>query len=269
MLRRFICLDSQTILIRQQRQPVPFPSVYLRAFIHLPATMTTPSQDPEFPIQAFPTVADLEAFFDCEHTTSPGVFVKFAKKSSGIPSVTAAEAVEVALCYGWIDGRSNAIDNAWWKVRYTPRRAKSIWSQKNVNTVARLIDEGRMRPAGLAAVDAAKADGRWDRAYAGPATIVVPDDFKTALAKVPAAKSVWETMNKSERYPILLKIEMGAQTGRSKRMDAIAQKLAAGHHSGTTTAKASRNSTSTRSRGVQKSGSDGSSTRPGLRKRKT
>ncbi|USP73232.1 hypothetical protein yc1106_00506 [Curvularia clavata] len=231
--------------------------------------MATPSQDPEFPVQAFATKTDFETFLEREHTTSPGVFVKLAKKSSGIPSITAAEAVEIALCYGWIDGRSNAIDNDWWKVRYTPRRAKSIWSQKNVHTVARLIDEGRMRPAGLAAVDAAKADGRWDRAYAGPAAIVVPDDFKTALAKVPIAKTIWESMNKSERYPILLKIEMGAHTGRLKRIDAAVQKLAAGHRPGTSTAKSGRNPTSTRSRGVQKSVSDGKSARLGLRKRKT
>jgi uncharacterized protein YdeI (YjbR/CyaY-like superfamily) len=214
-------------------------------------------------------MADLEAFLDREHTTAPGIFIKFAKKSSGIPSITAAEAVEVALCYGWIDGRANSIDNVWWKVRYTPRRAKSIWSQKNVGTVARLIEESRMRPAGLAAVDAAKADGRWDRAYAGPATIAVPEDLKIALAKVPAAKTVWDSMNKSERYPVLLKIETGAQTGRPKRIDAVVQTLATGRRPGETIVKATRKPTSTESNRIEKPSISRKSARPGLRKRKT
>ncbi|EMD96972.1 hypothetical protein COCC4DRAFT_32974 [Bipolaris maydis ATCC 48331] len=232
--------------------------------------MTAHSQDPEFPTQAFATPADFELFLDREHITAPGIFVKFAKKSSGIPSITAAEAVEVALCYGWIDGRANSIDDTWWKIRYTPRRAKSIWSKKNVGTVARLIEEGRMRPAGLAAVDAAKADGRWDRAYAGPATIVVPDDFKIALAKVPAAKTVWESMNKSEQFPTLLRVETGTHMGRSKRIDAVVQTLATGRRPGSSTAaKASRKTTSGESDRVQKPSTNQGPRREGPRKRKS
>ncbi|KAI4705355.1 hypothetical protein J4E81_000237 [Alternaria sp. BMP 2799] len=171
------------------------------------ATMPPKATPPEFPVQAFPTCTDFETFLEREHATAPGLYVKLAKKNSGTPSITAAEAVEVALCYGWIDGRANACDETWWTVRYTPRRANSMWSQKNVGTVARLIETGRMRPAGLAAVDAAKADGRWDRAYAGSATIVVPEDLKIALAQVPAAEAQWESMNKGDRYTALLKVE--------------------------------------------------------------
>jgi uncharacterized protein YdeI (YjbR/CyaY-like superfamily) len=114
----------------------------------------------EFPVQAFASPADFEAFLKREHATAPSIFVKRAKKGSSIPSISATEAVEVALCYGWIDGRANSIDDTWWMVRYTPRRAKSVWSQKNVDTISRLIEDGRMRPAGLAAVEAAKTDGR-------------------------------------------------------------------------------------------------------------
>lgn len=253
----------------KQRRLACAPLVHLHIYAHPLTAMATQSQDSEFPTQAFATPADFEAFLDREHTNAPGIFVKLAKKSSGIPSITAAEAVEVALCYGWIDGRANSIDDTWWKIRYTPRRAKSIWSKKNVGTVARLIEEGRMRPAGLATVDAAKADGRWDRAYAGPATIVVPEDFKIALAKVPAAKTVWESMNKSEQFPTLLRIETGTQMGRTKRIDAVVQTLATGRRPGSsTTAKASRKTTPGESDRVQKPSTDRGPRREGLRKRK-
>jgi uncharacterized protein YdeI (YjbR/CyaY-like superfamily) len=186
----------------------------------------------EFPTQAFSTPADFEVFLEREHATAPGIYVKLAKKSSGIPSITAAEAVEVALCYGWIDGRANACDDTFWTVRYTPRRAKSIWSQKNVGTVTRLIEDGRMRPAGQAAVDAAKTDGRWDRAYAGSATMVVPEDLKVALAQVSAAEARWESMTKSDRYTMLFKLQSGTNTRRPKRIENIVQALATGERSG-------------------------------------
>src|ERR1700750_891191 len=132
--------------------------------------MSTNSALTDLPIRAFPTAQHFESFLEDEHSTAPGIYLKFAKKSSGIATVTPSEAVETALCFGWIDGRANSIDECWFTVRYTPRRKKSIWSQKNVQTVTRLIEEGRMRPAGHAAVNAAKSDGSWQRAYAGPAT---------------------------------------------------------------------------------------------------
>lgn len=216
-------------LVRKLRRPAPCTP----RLLHNPTPTMPPKATPsEFPTQTFATPADFEAFLEREHATAPGVYVKLAKKSSGIPSITAAEAVEVALCYGWIDGRANACDDAFWTVRYTPRRAKSIWSQKNVGTVSRLIEDGRMRPAGLAAIDAAKADGRWDRAYAGSATIVTPDDLKDALARVPAAKAHWESMNKSDRYAALLRVETGTKNARSKRIQGIVQGLATGRRQG-------------------------------------
>jgi len=200
-----------------------------------PATMPPKATPPEFPVQAFPTCTDFETFLEREHATALGLYVKLAKKNSGTPSITAAEAVEVALCYGWIDGRANACDETWWTVRYTPRRANSMWSQKNVRTVARLIETGRMRAAGLAAIDAAKADGQWDRAYAGSATIVVPDDLKNALSVVPAAEAQWESMNKSDRYTALLKVETGTKAGRPRRIESIVQVLATGRRSSSST----------------------------------
>lgn len=182
----------------------------------------------EFPTHAFPTAASFEAFLEREHTTAAGIYLKLAKKASGIPSITGAEAVETALCYGWIDGRANGVDDNWWTVRYTPRRAKSIWSQKNVGTVARLVEEGRMRPAGLVAVDAAKADGRYARAYAGPATMATPADFTEALEAEPAAKAYFDTLNKSRRYEVLMPLATISDKNRRKKIDSLLQTMATG-----------------------------------------
>ena len=192
-------------------------------------TMPPKTAPDSLPQHAFASATEFETFLDHEHLTAPGIHLKLAKKGSGIPSITAAEAVEVALCFGWIDGRANTIDNNWWMVRYTPRRAKSIWSQKNVGTIARLVEEGKMRPAGLACVEAAKADGRWERAYAGPATVVVPEDLAMAMADEPAAKAYFEGMSKSERYEVLMKVEHGAVSTRAKRIEALVQRLATGN----------------------------------------
>jgi uncharacterized protein YdeI (YjbR/CyaY-like superfamily) len=182
-----------------------------------------------FEVRPFAAPADFEAWLEAEHDRAPGVYVKLAKKAAGIPSMTAAEAVEVALCFGWIDGRGNRVDDDWFTVRYTPRRARSVWSQKNVETVARLVAEGRMRPAGLAAVRAAQADGRWDRAYAGAATITVPDDLAAALAASPAAAAAFAGLDGTNRYAVLWRVHTAAtpQT-RAKRIAACVQMLAEG-----------------------------------------
>src|SRR4051812_23416625 len=143
--------------------------------------------------------------------------------------MTAAEAVEVALCHGWIDGRGNRVDDDWFTVRYTPRRARSVWSQKNVETVGRLVDAGRMRPAGLAAVEAARADGRWDRAYAGSATITVPEDLAAALAAEPAAAAFFAGLDKTNRYAVLWRVHTAASPAtRAKRIAALVPMLAEG-----------------------------------------
>jgi uncharacterized protein YdeI (YjbR/CyaY-like superfamily) len=189
-----------------------------------------PSKPPpsDLPTHTFSTSKALETFLDQHHTTLPGFYLKLAKKSSGIPSITAPEAVETALCFGWIDGRANTLDANWWLVRYTPRRAKSIWSQKNVNTVTRLISAGRMRPAGLAAVDAAKADGRWERAYAGPAGMVVAEDFRERLEGDERARVVFEGLNRSERYRVLWRVETASVKARGNRIEGLVRMLADG-----------------------------------------
>ncbi|KAL6232469.1 hypothetical protein BDW75DRAFT_217751 [Aspergillus navahoensis] len=198
-----------------------------------PATATTKTNPAkplptDLPIYPFPTTSSFETFLSQNHTTLPGIYLKLAKKSSGIPSITASQAVEVALCYGWIDGRANSLDDKYWLVRYTPRRAKSLWSAKNVATVQRLIDEGRMRDAGLAAVEAAKRDGRWERAYDGPASIGVPGDLEEALGKNEEAKRVFEGLNRSEWYQVLHRLQTGAVSRRRERIEAVVDMLARG-----------------------------------------
>lgn len=194
------------------------------------ALAKTKAEPPDMlPILAFASAAQFEKFLGENYSTLPGLQLKLAKKASGIQSVTSSEAIEVALCFGWIDGKANRLDEKYWLIRYTPRRAKSIWSQKNVNTVARLIEEGKMHKSGLKAVEAAKQDGRWDRAYAGPATISVPDDLVGKLEKVPSAKAFFEGLNKTERYSVLWRIETSSPQNRSKRIDAMVQMLAAGN----------------------------------------
>jgi uncharacterized protein YdeI (YjbR/CyaY-like superfamily) len=182
----------------------------------------------DFPTHTFPTPSSFSTFLAEHHAALPGIYLRLAKKASGIPSITAAEAVEVALCYGWIDGRANTVDDNWWTVRYTPRRAKSIWSQKNVATVARLVEEGRMMPAGLEAVESAKADGRWERAYAGSVSGGVPEDFEEKLRENKAAERVWEGMNKSEKYKVVMQLVGGAEKNRERKIEAVVRGLAEG-----------------------------------------
>jgi uncharacterized protein YdeI (YjbR/CyaY-like superfamily) len=180
-------------------------------------------------VLAFADQAALEEWLEAEHATAPGVYVRLAKKGSGVPSVTYAELVESALCFGWIDGRSQRLDETSYLQRITPRRPRSTWSQKNVAAVEALTAAGRMRPAGLAQVEAARADGRWERAYAGPATITVPDDLAAALAAVPAARQAFDGLDGRNRYAVLHRVATAAtpQT-RARRIAAVVTMLTEG-----------------------------------------
>jgi uncharacterized protein YdeI (YjbR/CyaY-like superfamily) len=189
------------------------------AFVTLPT---------DLPVLAFADRAAFEKWL-AENETAPGLYVKLAKKGAGVPSVTYAELVESALCFGWIDGRSNRLDDRFYLQRMTPRRAKSVWSRKNVTAVEALTEAGRMRPAGLAAVEAAKADGRWERAYAGSATITVPDDLAEALAAEPAARQAFEALDGTNRYAVLFRVHTaGTPATRARRIAAAVQMLADG-----------------------------------------
>jgi len=140
----------------------------------------------------------------CDKST--GVWLKLAKKGSEIPSVTYDEAVDVALCYGWIDGQKRGFDNDYWLQKFTPRGARSIWSRINTGRAEKLINGGEMQPAGLRAIEAAKQDGRWDAAYESQKNIPIPNDLLAALAKNPKAKAFFTTLNSANRYAILFRI---------------------------------------------------------------
>jgi uncharacterized protein YdeI (YjbR/CyaY-like superfamily) len=190
------------------------------------AAVTVPT---DLPVLAFADQAALEEWLEAEHATAPGLYVRLAKKGSGIPSVTYAQLVESALCFGWIDGRSQRLDETSYLQRITPRRPRSVWSQKNVAAVEALTAAGRMHPAGSAQVAAARADGRWERAYAGPATITVPDDLAAALAAVPVAQQAFDGLDGRNRYAVLHRVATAAtpQT-RARRIAAVVTMLAEG-----------------------------------------
>jgi uncharacterized protein YdeI (YjbR/CyaY-like superfamily) len=160
----------------------------------------------EQPVLFFATPAELEAWMGEHGEESDGIWLKFAKKASGTGSVAYAEAVEIALCHGWIDGQAKPLDDHHYLQRFTPRRARSKWSKRNREKAERLIAEGRMCPPGLREIDRAKEDGRWDDAYDSPATATVPDDFQAALDAEPAAREFFETLGSTKRYAFLYRI---------------------------------------------------------------
>ena len=154
-------------------------------------------------ILPFKNPAEFEKWLAKEHQRDHGIWLKFAKKASGIETIVYAEALDIALCYGWIDGQTKSVDENYYLQRFTPRRKRSKWSTRNREYVARLIKDGRMQPAGQAQIDAAKADGRWDAAYDGPAKMAVPDDLLAELAKDPVAKETFDGLKSANRYAIL------------------------------------------------------------------
>lgn len=175
-------------------------------------------------------VADVEAWrawLDEHEASSDGVWLMLAKKGTVTPtSLTYAQALDEALCSGWIDGQVKSLDDATYKQRFTPRRRRSMWSQRNQGLVARLTDEGRMRPRGQAEIDAAKADGRWDRAYAGSATAEVPPELRAALEATPAAAAAFAALNAQSRYAILHPVMTAATDAtRARRIAAVLTRL--------------------------------------------
>ena len=153
----------------------------------------------------FPTPAAWEAWLEENHAC-PGVWIRFARKGSGIPSLTHDEALDVALCFGWIDGQAASDEAPYWRQRFTPRRARSKWSRINCARVEALTAAGRMRPPGLAEAAAAKADGRWEAAYASPRNITVPDDLQRRLDASPRLRKAFEALDSRNRYAILYRL---------------------------------------------------------------
>lgn len=179
------------------------------------------------------TVADAAAWraWLADHHNDPqGVWLVLAKKGTTRPtSLSYRQALEEALCFGWIDGQTRRVDETTYRQRFTPRRARSPWSQRNVDRALQLISDGRVHPAGLAAIDAAKADGRWESAYAGAATIEVPPDLAAALDAAPAAARMFATLNGQNRYAILYRVTTPkrAET-RARRIEQFVAMLARG-----------------------------------------
>ncbi|MCG2592216.1 YdeI/OmpD-associated family protein [Ramlibacter sp. XY19] len=187
---------------------------------------TTPAQpDP----QRFATQRAFEAWLRKNHASSDGVWLLIAKPDAVEPSVTYPQAVESALCHGWIDGQKKALDEQHWLQRFTPRRARSLWSKTNRTRAEALIAAGRMQPAGMAEVERARADGRWDAAYDGARTAVVPPDLEKALDARPEARAFFARLDGTNRYAVLWRVQTAkrAET-RSRRIEMLVDMLARG-----------------------------------------
>jgi uncharacterized protein YdeI (YjbR/CyaY-like superfamily) len=183
----------------------------------------------DLPVVPYASPEEWECWLEANHASSSGVWMQIAKKGSGIATVTYAQALEVALCFGWIDGQKAAYDASYFLQRFTPRRPRSKWSQINVRKVEELISSGRMRPAGLAHVESAKADGRWAAAYGGSATTTVPPDLVAALDANPEAKRFFETVSRANRYAVLYRVYDAKRTDtRAKRIALCVEMLARG-----------------------------------------
>ena len=160
----------------------------------------------DVPIQLFRDAAAWEAWL-VAHADAPGLWLKIAKKDQGVVSVTYPEALDVALCHGWIDGLKRSCDAQYFLQRFTPRRPRSVWSKINIGKVETLIATGRMRPGGLREVEAAQADGRWQAAYDSARNIEVPDDLAAAFKKNAKARKFFEQIDRSNRYAVLWRIQ--------------------------------------------------------------
>ncbi len=160
----------------------------------------------DLPLLPFDSQKPWEAWLELQHAKSKGVWLMIAKKASGVQSITYEQALESALCYGWIDGQKRSYDDTFFLQKFTPRRPKSVWSKINVDKVALLTKQGKMKPSGLGEVEAAKQDGRWEQAYASPSQMSVPPDFQAELDRNPAAKAFFLSLNKTNRYSFLWRI---------------------------------------------------------------
>jgi uncharacterized protein YdeI (YjbR/CyaY-like superfamily) len=181
--------------------------------------MPTPAKTPA-PTLATMRCKDTQAFTKWlakHHESSAGVWLQIAKKDSGIASVTHAEALEAALCHGWIDGQRNAMDAQYFLQKFTPRRARSTWSKVNCAKALALIESGDMQPAGLAEVERAKADGRWDAAYDAQSKMTVPDDLVALLAKSAKAKAFFESLDSRNRFAILFRLQTAKKAETRER----------------------------------------------------
>jgi len=181
----------------------------------------------DVPIKAFISAKVFQTWLATNHTKSDGIWLQIFKKDSGAKTITYAEALDVALCYGWIDGQQNSYDESSWLQKFTPRRSKSVWSKRNTEHIARIIKTGKMKSAGLKEVELAKADGRWARAYDSPSNMKIPEDFLQALAKNKKAEAFFKTLNKANTYAIAWRLQTAKKPEtRERRMKALLKMMA-------------------------------------------
>lgn len=183
----------------------------------------------DLPTKAFASLQAWEAWLKAQPATSRGVWLKLAKKSANATSVSRQEAIDGALCHGWIDGQLDKFDDDWWLIRFTPRKSGGKWSEKNRDRALALIKEGRMTAAGLHHIEQAKSDGRWDAAYASQSTVTIPEDLDAALAQDKKAKSFFATLDGANRYAILYRVHTAkkAET-RARRIETFVAMLSRG-----------------------------------------
>lgn len=187
------------------------------------------AQSRNLPVVGFVSSAEWETWLAENHATSTGLWLKIRKQGAGGPTVTYDEALDVALCFGWIDGQKGSFDDEYWLQRFTPRRPGSKWSQRNCGKATELIARGRMQPAGLCEVEAARADGRWDSAYAGSSTATVPEDLQRALDANPAARDFFGALDRQNRYAILYRVQDAKKPEtRARRIATFVAMLAEG-----------------------------------------
>lgn len=175
----------------------------------------------------FPSAEAFEEWLVANHASSSGLWLRLAKKVPGVGSLDYVQALDVALCHGWIDGQKKSLDATHWLQRFTPRRPRSTWSKVNRDKVAALLEQGRMRPAGLLEVERAKADGRWEAAYDGSRTATVPEDLELALSGNPAAREFFATLDSRNRYAVLYRVQEAKKPEtRARRIEKFVTMLA-------------------------------------------
>jgi uncharacterized protein YdeI (YjbR/CyaY-like superfamily) len=180
------------------------------------------SEKPDLRILSFASQLEFESWLEQNHTETNGIWLRFYKKNSGIETINYDEALDVALCYGWIDGQVKKYDEHSYLQKFTPRRANSMWSKRNKEHVARLEKEGKMKPSGIKEVEKAKTDGRWEKAYDSPGSMVVPDDFILELVKNKKALEFFESLNKTNKYTIGWRLQTAKnEATREKRLKEI------------------------------------------------
>jgi len=192
-------------------------------------SVNTDQKQPDLPVISFAALEEWETWLEKNHAGCCGIWLRIYKKDSGVKSVSYPQALDGALCYGWIDGLKRPFDKKSWIQRFTPRRPKSLWSKINTGHVERLIKLGKMKEAGRLAIEAAKKDGRWEAAYHSPGRATIPEDFLAALARNKKARAFFGTLNKTNLYSIAWRLQTAKKPEtRARRMKAILQMLAKG-----------------------------------------